>query len=324
VAHHRRSQELAKCLGLREVYYSTRVARQPTPIRYICALVATVWVLLRYRPPAVVVMAPPTIPVFVVSAYARLVGARVVIDAHSGMFNSAPWDRTANAALRSAGRRGGLIVTNRAVTAGYRVPDGLRSFVVHNSIAEAPPTAQPGPITAETGKPIVVVPASWSDDEPLAALALAARSLDDCQVVITGRPGKGPTRDALETAGVRITGYLNAPDYAALVGGCDVVLALTTRPNTMQQGGYEALAHAKPLVTSDHQVLREFFGEAAVFVSSESADIADGVRRALRNAMELGAAADRVRKARNRERAVAVEELISFLSIGSVRAGAVS
>ncbi len=84
---------------------------------------------------------------------------------------------------------------------------------------------------------------------------------------------------------MKFTGYLTNSDYDAELANCDVVMALTTRDHTMQRAGYEAIAAAKPQVTADFKVLRDFHADAAIYVDPHShADIArGGVREALSN-----------------------------------------
>jgi len=62
----------------------------------------------------------------------------------------------------------------------------------------------------------------------------------------------------------------------------DVILALTTAENTMQQAGYEALAYQEPLLTSDTASLRTYFVTGTVFVDpSDPYALAAGVTAAL-------------------------------------------
>lgn len=109
---------------------------------------------------------------------------------------------------------------------------------------------------------------------------------------------------------MKFTGYLTNSDYDAELANCDVVMALTTRDHTMQRAGYEAIAAAKPQVTADFKVLRDFHADAAIYVDPHShADIARGVREALSNS---GAITARVRRRFEQvlaDQSLAVEEL---------------
>ena len=51
----------------------------------------------------------------------------------------------------------------------------------------------------------------------------------------------------------------------------------------MQMGAYEALSLKQPIVTSDWAILRESFGDGAVYVSNTPEAISKGVLKLLKN-----------------------------------------
>jgi hypothetical protein len=50
-------------------------------------------------------------------------------------------------------------------------------------------------------------------------------------------------------------------------------MVLTKRDHTMQLGGYEAVAVAKPLITSDWDVLKKYFSQGTLYVDNTPEDI---------------------------------------------------
>ncbi|MBN1557143.1 MAG: glycosyltransferase, partial [Lentisphaerae bacterium] len=107
--------------------------------------------------------------------------------------------------------------------------------------------------------------------------------LEGCDVRVTGRvPPEWRERVRREAPpNVTFTGFLPDPDYVAVLNEADVIVVLVTVGRTQQQGGAEAVAVEKPLVTSDWPVLRDYFEDAAVFVQNEPAAIAAGIGEAL-------------------------------------------
>jgi hypothetical protein len=55
-------------------------------------------------------------------------------------------------------------------------------------------------------------------------------------------------------------------------------MCLTTRDNTMQRGACEALSLAKPIITSQWPLLREYFHQGTVHVDNTGAGIRRGVQ----------------------------------------------
>ena len=294
VREHGRSRDLAAALGLREVNYPAAVVGLPLALRYPAATLATSWVLLRWRPRAVVVMSPPPIPVLIACVYCLLTGRPLVVDAHSGAFNRPAWRALSRFSLQLLGRcrRGAVIVTNDEMRAEAERWSAQPVIELHDLL-----TRVDLPPTAEASCDAFVV-SSWADDEPLEALAAAMAELPGLRVVVSGRPSSDAARRQLEEAGVSVPGFLSDEEYRRTLAGAGVVVALTTRAGTMQRGGYEAASAGKALVTSDTRVLREYFGSAAVHAAPDAASIADAVRAGLGRRTELEGAMRELRDRR--------------------------
>ena len=84
---------------------------------------------------------------------------------------------------------------------------------------------------------------------------------------------------ARKPANVHLMGFLPDAEYARLLTQCTAVMSLTTLDHTMQRGAYEAAYLAKPIVTSNFELLRRCFPKATVFVDGTPQSIAEGVRR---------------------------------------------
>ena len=140
---------------------------------------------------------------------------------------------------------------------------------------------------------LVTVVATYSKDEPLGILPAVAERLPDVRFAVTGAPrgdlGGWP-------ANLTATGFLSDDDYWRQLARSAAIVVLTTRPATLLSGGYEAMAVGRPLVISDHGVLRDYFADAAVYTGAASGPLSEAVSRAL--AQRTGAGGSHHRAAR--------------------------
>jgi hypothetical protein len=290
-AFHGRSRDLAELLPATSYFIRST---GPAPLRYLRQWRDTARVLRRERPDVVVVMQPPVVALLAVRAAAR--GARLIGDLHSGVFLDPRWTWATALTLRLLRGANAALVTNGPLADRARAA-GVETFVVHDPVFDgARPTAAP---EAEAVAALVdagdylLVPLSYANDEPLDAILEAAGRTPDLRWVLTGRAPAALRASA--PSNIVFPGFVSAGDYQVLFDRAAVVLALTDRPLTMQRVGYEAMIGGRPLVTSDSAVLRDYFGDAAVYVASTAESLAGGARRALADRDGLGARI-RVRK----------------------------
>jgi glycosyltransferase involved in cell wall biosynthesis len=325
-----RSRDVACLLGGEVVHMPWAVPHLPLHRRlagWTRSARATRRVLVQMAPGSVVVaMGPPAFNVLLCCLLGPRLGVRVVVDAHSGVWNDAAWAwsrRLVDNALRRADL---LLVTDPAILSLCSAPTALvRSIEEHTAVADAGgvptmPLHDPLPPAGSRRehrpreRPLVVYPASGASDEPVAAVDGAADLLaGEADVVITGRTP--PT----SSSGARRTGFLADAEYRELLGEAAVVLALTLREATMQRAAYEALALGTPIVSSDTRVLRSWLVGAAEFTGPEPQSIAAAVRRALGASQSLSAGSVAVR-ARMQHDQREVRSVVAALTGGGGRA----
>ena len=220
-------------------------------------------------------MDPPTPAVLLVGLAARLQRRPLVVDMHTVAFTALAW-RLLRALERPVLRRAkAVVVTNQELAALVR-SWGAPAFVLPDPLPEPPPDL------ATTGeRREVTVIATFSKDEPLWLLPEVARRRPDLRLAVTGAPRGDLSR---WPANLRATGFLTERAYWEQLERSSAIVVLTTRSATLLSGGYEALMLGRPLVTSDHAALREYFGDAAVYADAD----VDSLMMALSDALDRG------------------------------------
>lgn len=278
---HGRSSDIAQLLGLPILDPPPTERRASTPVRYLRRSAQSIRWIQQHRPRVIIVMAPPFVAALVAVLVAKAFGGVVVLDAHSGTFNDPRWSWS-HPAVRWIVRRAKLTIVTNAGMADVVKEMGGTAFVLDDPVDVATPSAD---WVAST----VLMPCTYAEDEPVEAVAEAASLVPDVRIRLTGRvPDRYASLLADHPPNLEFLGWLSDDDYTAAMRGANVVLALTTRHETMQRGGYEALVVGRPLVTSNTDVLRSYFGEAAIYAEPTGPSIAAALTAAIDNSQQLG------------------------------------
>lgn len=266
---HRRSREMGRLFGAECVFVAEP---GPLPVRYARQWLRTRRLVRERRPDVIIVMQPPVVALLCVAVHARQ--ATIVGDLHSGVFSDRRW-RWALPLVTYVLRSRGLAIVPNAEVADACSRRRVDAAVVPAGITAAPPRT----LGADREHPIVLVPLTYSFDEPIDSIIEAASLVPEARWLLTGK-----TPSALESAAptnIEFTGYLDDRTYEDLRLSASVICALTTEESTMQSAGFEALASATPLVTSPTRVLRAYFENAAEYANPTPTDIARAVRSQL-------------------------------------------
>ncbi len=307
VHHCARSDAIAHALGIESVKISRLDGRPPVtlPIRYLWQAMDTVRLLARRRPSFVIVMDPPFLGVAIVAAYSLLRSVRFVVDAHSPTFQDPAWT-WAQPFLRFFTKRSQAIVVTgpelaEVVRSWGRRPLQIADVPMEYDVARTSP--------GETTRCFVVN--TFSRDEPLADLLLAASQLDGEMTFAVSGDTRKKREDLVAPPNVRFTGFVDREVYVDELRSADIVVVLTTHDLTMQRGGYEAMYAGRPLVTSDWALLRRTFSRGAIFVDNTPDGIVNGLRAARSAHEELQNAMASLRAERVEAFAEVLEQLIS-------------
>jgi glycosyltransferase involved in cell wall biosynthesis len=244
-------------------------------------LLRTVVFLLRTSANTILVQNPSLLLTSVVCVVLPLVGKQAIQDLHSYFSlhihgGRGIRGRVYSALSRLCIRRAKVtIVTNRElknVVESY----GGRALVLQDAI----PRFEAREVVLLPGRPRVVFICTYSADEPVEEVIRAAADLpSEARIYITGRvPPRMHSRSL--PPNVVLTGFLPEKEYLGMLQVADAVMVLTTREHTLVCGAYEALAFHKPLILSNKPALREYFGDAAIYVGNDSASIVGGIEQA--------------------------------------------
>jgi hypothetical protein len=273
---------MAEGLGIEPVYiYGGDGLR--LPVRYWRQWKQTGAMLRAKRPATVLVMQPPFFSLLRAWIYSLGSGAKLAADMHTGAFQDPTWKWATPWILRIA-RSGSnrVIVTNSALAARARAA-GAEVLITHGYlrpfVAPVNPVFDDARLDAASQGDFVLLPLGWGYDEPIDEILEAARRTPEIQWILTGKAPQA-ARDAA-SSNVVFSGFASRADYQVLRARASVIGAITTAEDTMQRAGYEALEVHTPLVTSPMVVLKEYFGDTAVYAQPTAEGIAGAMRTAL-------------------------------------------
>lgn len=314
-SHGPRSRVFARALGIPIEFIrgTRRRGGLLAPVRYCRQAAATAGLLVRRRPRVVFVQSPPSLAPLLVAFYCTISGARLVVDAHSDALLSPYWTRPRRLYRWLARRATTTIVTNDHFARSIRSTGG------HALVVRDVPTEFPGGtgMEARAGFHVTVV-ATFAPDEPIRAIVEAARSLPHVTFHMTGDPTRIGGVDELSLPpNVELTGYLPDVQYFDLLRSSDAVMCLTLHDNTMQRGACEALSLARPIITSDWPLLREYFSRGTVHVDNTAPEIRNGIERMLDEHETHVKGIIELQVAQRREWSVALAALLDRLEGGS-------
>lgn len=284
----RRAESLAAELGgqINFQYTSGLKGLWLTPLRYLVQGWKTWSLLERERPEAVIVQAPPVFAPLIVAIWCKLRGkagpsgrrAIYAIDCHSGTFYGSIW-RWTLPLQRLLSRYAAV-----TVVACDAALETLQSWKVPGLfLVDTLPTLEAGEGTVgSTGEARVAVISSFEEDEPVAEVFAAARLLPQVTFYFSGNSKRIPAKILVQKPeNVILTGFLQDSVYIGLLKNAHGLVVLTTEPNTLNCGSYEALAVAKPAVVSDWPQIRRWFTRGFVYVANTPEAIAAGVKKML-------------------------------------------
>ncbi len=156
---------------------------------------------------------------------------------------------------------------------------GGRPFILPDKLPELKATSK---IKLKSRQNILLI-SSFDLDEPFEEIFQAMILLrnQDVTLYVTGNYKKMSSSLYLDKPdNVIFTGFLSEEGFVNMLFSADVVMALTTSDHTMLCSCYEAVSACKPLITSEKEVLRQYFAGAR-FVENTASEIRIGIEDVL-------------------------------------------
>lgn len=256
------------------------------PLGYLWQTAASAWALLRSRPDVVWFQLPPSFIVHLMWLARLLSGGRMLLiaDCHNAALR-APWSTfPLTTALLN---RMDLVLAHNREALDHARALGIaaeRLQLLETRPAQLRSRAAARPTEGlHKGSRRVLVPLSYSVDEPVDVVLAAASMLPDVTFLLTGHLVKAQAKGyvARATGNVRFTGQVDVDKYNDFLVSCDLVLGITALEGIQLSAANEAVGASKPLVLSDTAILREMFGAAALFAPNDPSALARTITSAL-------------------------------------------
>ena len=319
----RRPESMRSVFGY-ELVFMPNLARSVLSqlFSYIGNSCRTMALLLGRRPAILWVQLAPVFLLYIAVAYKFFrPGTRVVADCHNSMFGRR-WSWMPGA-MWSLNRCDVVLVHNPTVHA-QAIELGVKPERLH--ILETRPaqircTADRCRAPTGVSGAWVLMPASFSGDEPMKVVVDAARRSPGVTFVITGDTVRARQKLELEDlpANLRLTGFLDRSTLDGYLCGATAILGLTTRSDIQLSVANEAAGAGKAMVLSDTPLLREMFPRGAVYVTTLSPEsIAAGVAQAIQERGHLEAESAALRDWREARWARQAEVVLSRLKLDEV------
>jgi len=243
--------------------------------KYISQSVKTAWVLLKTRPRVIFVMTPPVITCCVVWLYAKLTGAKYVIDAHTAAFLYPAWKKIIFLHRFFSRAAATTIVTNS------HLEEIVLGWGAHATLVPDVPILleEHGMVDLGDGCHMIFV-STFTADEPLEEFLAAAEKVPNVNFYVTGNINDCPQRIyEARPSNVTFTDFLSKREYAQYINSATAAVCLTTLDHAMQRGAYEAIYAGTPVITSNFEILRTEFDQGAVHVDNDVGSIAQGIEK---------------------------------------------
>jgi len=250
--------------------------------RYPKSIFRTLRVISEERPAILFVQNPSMILAAVACVCRIIVRIPLIVDRHTTfLLNKKDWSSIKtfifNVLHRFTIRHADITIVTNNYLATLVQGLGGEPFVLPDMIPELHHTR----VETLKGKFNILVISSFASDEPIQEVLVAAGQFENegIQIHITGNFRK--LDDAVlrsAPSNVVFTGFLDEQDYINMLFSVDAIMVLTTSDACMLCGCYEAISAGRPLITSDKEVLKDYFTEA-VFVDNTVRGIADCIRK---------------------------------------------
>jgi len=270
------SRRLAQGLSaeLRQIYYK-KIGSYSLPafFRYVFQAVETLLILFKEKPAVVIVQNPPVFAPLTAWLYCLAAGASLAIDSHTAAFLDKKWVNF-HGLFKFVARRAIVNACHNHKNLEILLGWGVEPAIVmqpSNPKYDLEKLNQPlenkklTEVLSASRLPIIMANRFASDDDWRTVIETAAL-MPEADFFVTGDLVQADLKAVKMPDNLILTGYLEHNEFLKLMSRAKVALAFTLRPDTVLWSVREAMALAKPFVTTDSEVLRRCFGEPGIFV----------------------------------------------------------
>lgn len=311
----RRSTTLAKLLDAKLILLT--IDRKGLLIRlfqYLILAIKTFFILLKENPDFVITQCPPIQILFPIYCYSKIRRSIFIVDAHTGAFIGKGLHYPVYVKiLRFFLRRARLTIIPNQDLVNYLSPWKISYFILEDGL----PNLEVKPVVEKLEKAVVLVSGGGSD-EPIGKVIKAAKLVPEVKIFITG--AAMPKKEEPLTQNLinlTFTGFLAEPEYLNLLRQAEIIMVLTTRPNTILCGAYEALSLEKPMVLSDTETLRHHFPKGVIPVENTAEGIAQGIKQAFSTLPQLQAEILQLKSEKNQQWLEKTQQLKERLAVAA-------
>lgn len=276
-----RAQMLSIRLGASPCWFSYPWEKKSTlakGVAYLVKAFATLALCIKIRPRRIFVQLPPVPLLYTIQLYRWLASCQVIYDCHNSLFCS-HWIRWP-LVRRLLQAKGVVTLTHNEDIAVIAEGHGVRSQVLLDPLPHYAMPENDVALPAGLRKHgYVIVPFSFSDDEPVEELLAAARRLPDMTFVITWFKDRAQRKTASAIPdNIVFTGFLALDVYQAVFANALCALALTTREGTQPSVATEAIGFGVPLLVSDLNTTRKLYDRWPIYVDNGAQSIAEAIQ----------------------------------------------
>jgi glycosyltransferase involved in cell wall biosynthesis len=287
----RRTEDLSRELGLELVFI-------PDKPPYIRAALKTASILRSRKLKVVFVQLPQGPLLGEVVALSKFLGFSVAADVHTGfIFTTTLKERILNSPFHRYLRSACLILVHNILEqdliAEKTGAPKDKTIVVYDPVPAPPQRLEEPKLGIELDK-AVVLPASWSPDEPIDRVAeefLKSRALKEFTLVITGNWRRNESMYSRVVEVMRkysaedkviVTGFVPDEEYWYILKSCRAIIVLTSREYTLPHTLWEAVATRKLFLMSRTRTLETEIGSGyPCLFSQDLRDLGEAMDRCL-------------------------------------------
>lgn len=283
---HRRTRSIADAMNIQLFEFCSRQGRW---LRHPRFLLRTIWTLLRERPDVLVVQNPSLVLTLLAICLRPLLRYRLAVDAHNaGIYPCEVSHRKYRALYPLLHRQADLTIVTNSALADIVARNGGLPLVLIDPLPVFPRVVGTSTRTGVSPARVTFI-CTFAGDEPVEEVfRAAAQLLGEIELRVTGNvSAHRHTFKADPPDNVIFTGFLPDDEFVSLLSDSDCIIDLTTLPDCLVCGAYEAASLRVPMVLSKSSANQQTFVPGAVLAANCAHEVANAVRDVLTRGPEL-------------------------------------